>query len=107
LAEALADPELLLSMPGHGLRAQLEQEAQARGLTLESRLDLRSQQALSQMVACGAGVTFVPAISAVPRAGVSVRPVAPRLTRRIGWVTRRGRKLPPVAETLIDLVSRR
>ena len=105
LADALADPGLLLSMPGHGLRAQLEEEAQARGLRLESRLDLRSQHALLTMVACGAGITFVPAISAVPREGVVIRAPRPRLTRQIGWVTRRGRRLPPIAGLLLDLLK--
>lgn len=104
VAAALADPDLLLSMPGHGLRAQLEQEAQARGLALASRLDLRSQQALLQLVSFGAGITFLPAMSAVPREGVTVRPLQPRLTRQIGWITRRGRRLPPVAAALIELV---
>lgn len=104
LREALASPDLLLSMPGHGLRAQLEQEAQARGLGLESRLDLRSQQALLNMVACGAGIAFVPAMGAVPREGVVMRTLTPRITRRIGWIARRGRRLPPVAMMLIDLL---
>jgi LysR family transcriptional regulator, cyn operon transcriptional activator len=104
LGEALASPDLLLSMPGHGLRAQLEQEAQMRGLNLESRLDLRSQQALLNMVACGAGIAFVPAMSAVPRQGVAIRPLAPEIARGIGWVVRRGRRLPPVAAMLIDLL---
>jgi len=104
LAEALADPDLLLSMPGHGLRAQLEQEAQARGLILVGRLDLRSQQALLAMVAHAAGITFVPAMSAVARDGVVVRPLVPPLTRRIGWVVRRGRRLAPAATMLIDLL---
>jgi DNA-binding transcriptional LysR family regulator len=105
LADALADPGLLLSMPGHGLRAQLEEEAQARGLRLESRLDLRSQHALLTMVDCGAGITFVPAISAVPREGVVIRALRPRLTRQIGWITRRGRRLPPIAGLLLDLLT--
>jgi LysR family cyn operon transcriptional activator len=106
LADALADPSLLLSMPGHGLRAQLEQEAQVRGLRLESRLDLRSQHALLAMVACGAGITFVPAISAVPREGVVIQPLDPRITRQIGWITRRGRRLPPIAAMLIGMLGR-
>jgi DNA-binding transcriptional LysR family regulator len=105
LDDALASPDLLLSMPGHGLRAQLEHEAQQRSLTLKSRLDLRSQQALLNMVACGAGIAFVPAMSAVQREGVVIRPLNPAITRGIGWIVRRGRRLPPVAATLIDLLQ--
>jgi DNA-binding transcriptional LysR family regulator len=105
LGEALSSPDLLLSMPGHGLRAQLEQEAQSRSLNLESRLDLRSQQALLNMVACGAGIAFVPAMSTVPREGVAIRRLEPAITRSIGWIVRRGRRLPPVATTLIELLQ--
>jgi LysR family transcriptional regulator, cyn operon transcriptional activator len=107
LDEALASPDLLLSMPGHGLRAQLEYEAQQRALTLTSRIDLRSQQALLNMVAYGAGIAFVPAMSAIPRNGVVIRPVNPTITRAIGWIVRRGRRLPPVASTLIALLQAR
>jgi DNA-binding transcriptional LysR family regulator len=92
-------------MPGHGLRAQLEREAQARGVALESGINLRSQQALLNMVACGAGVTFVPAMSATPREGVAIVSLQPRITRRIGWVLRRGRRLPPLGVLLIDLLG--
>lgn len=105
VAEALAEPDLLLSMPGHGLRAQLEREAQARGLTLAGRLDLRSQHALLNLVAHGAGITFAPAISARGYAGdLPILSLSPRLTRRVGWVARRGRRVPPVAALLIDLL---
>lgn len=107
LDEALASPDLLLSMPGHGLRAQLEYEAQQRALTLTSRIDLRSQQALLNMVAYGAGIAFVPAMSAIPRDGVIIRPVNPTITRAIGWIVRRGRRLPPVATTLLALLQTR
>jgi DNA-binding transcriptional LysR family regulator len=57
------------------------------------------------MVACGAGITFVPAISAVPREGVVIRPLDPPITRQIGWITRRGRRLPPIAGLLLDLLK--
>lgn len=107
LDEALASPDLLLSMPGHGLRAQLEYEAQQRSLSLKSRIDLRSQQALLNMVAYGAGIAFVPAMSAIPRNGLVIRPVDPTMSRAIGWIVRRGRRLPPVASTLIALLQSR
>ena len=106
LSEALAQDDLLLSMPGHGLRAQLEREAQARGIALTSSLNLRSQQALLNMVACGAGITFVPAMSAVAREGVVILPVRPRITRQVGWIVRRGRRLSPLGALLIELLRR-
>lgn len=106
LAAALGEPDLLLSMPGHGLRAQLEREAQARGISLRSGLDLRSQHALLAMVACGAGITFVPAMSAHPDGAIAILPLRPPITRQVGWIARRGRQLPPVARMLIETVRR-
>lgn len=106
VAEALAEPNLLLSMPGHGLRAQIEREAQAHGIRLEGRLDLRSQRALLNMVACGAGVAFAPLMSVRDMQGqVAALPLVPRLTRSLGWVVRRGRRVPPVATLLIGLMQ--
>lgn len=107
LPGALSAPNLLLSMPGHGLRAQIEREAQAHGLRLEGRLDLRSQRALLELVALGAGVAFAPAVSLDrhdPR--IAARPLDPPLTRRIGWLARRGRRLPPAATLLFDILRR-
>ncbi len=106
LAEALREPDLLLSMPGHGLRAQIEREAQALGLRLDGRLDLRSQRALLGLVLHGAGIAFSPRVSLADYAGRLVGlSLEPRLTREIGWVIRRGRRVPPVATLLLSLVQ--
>lgn len=106
LADALRRPDILLSMPGHGLRAQVEQAAQRLGVTLESGVQIRSQRALLQMVACGAGVTFAPWISARAAVGdVAICALTPALTRHIGWIARRGRHIPPVARLLVEHVT--
>src|SRR5579885_3196339 len=106
LAAALAEPTLLLSMPGHGLRAQLEQEAQALGLHLQSPIELRSQHALLQLVARGAGVCFAPVSSTAEFAQrLAVRPLAPELRRSIGWATRRGRHLSPLVLAFVEQVE--
>jgi len=105
LADALREPDLLLSMPGHGLRAQVEREAQARGLSLDSPIELRSQQALLAMVAAGAGITFAPRMSVEHSREVVAKPLEPNLTREVGWVRRKGRHLPPSAPVLIDLLT--
>lgn len=105
LGEALAQPDLLLSMPGHGLRAQLEAEAQARGLPLVSRIDLRSQHALLNLVVCGAGVAFAPRMSLEDYHGrLAILYLTPPLTREVGCIVRRGRRLPPIAHALLALV---
>ncbi|HLZ70635.1 MAG TPA: LysR family transcriptional regulator [Dehalococcoidia bacterium] len=106
LDTALSEPGLLLSMPGHGLRAQLEREAQVLGLGLESAIELRSQHALLQLVARGAGVCFAPVSSTLEfRSLLAVRPLLPALQRRIGWAARRGRHLSPLALAFIEQVK--
>lgn len=102
LAAALAERDLLLSMPGHGLRAQLEREAHARSIRLQSGMDLRSQHALLSLVACGAGVAFAPLIAVRQHGdGVASLSLRPRLTRQVGAVIRRGRHISPLATELL------
>jgi LysR family hydrogen peroxide-inducible transcriptional activator len=104
LAHALRDDGLLLSMPGHGLRAQVEAEAQSRGIVIQSRIEMRSQQALLALTAAGGGTCFAPRVSSAHRTDIEVRPLDPPLTRRLGWARRRGRRLPRLAEELLAYV---
>lgn len=103
---ALAAPGLLLSMPGIGLRGQLEREAQALGLRLESGLDLRSQHALLSLVARAAGVAFAPLTSARRHPEpVAILSLQPPLTRSIGWITRRGRRPSPATAAFLETLQ--
>jgi DNA-binding transcriptional LysR family regulator len=105
LAQALARSDLLLSMRGLGLRAQVDEAAALLGIDVESRVEMRSQRALIAMVAAGAGAALAPAVSlaAAPADTVS-RALDPPLRREIGWVRRRGRHLPASAFALLDAV---
>jgi DNA-binding transcriptional LysR family regulator len=105
LAELLVTPELLLSMPGHGLRAQVDEAAQALRVEVAGRIELRSQQALLAMVAAGGGVALAPAMSVAGRADVVARPLQPPLEREVGWLRRKGRHLAPVARRLLELAA--
>ncbi len=102
LPEALARNDLLLSMRGLGLRAQVDAEASATDIHVASRVEMRSQRALLAMVAAGAGAAFVPAISATAAGpGVTIHRLDPALHREIGWVRRKGRHLPPAASAFL------
>lgn len=106
LTDALTEPSLLLSMHGRGLRALLEREAQARGLTLHSPVEMRSQQALLGLVAAGAGICFAPVLSLGSGGkGMVALALEPPLTRQIGWAVRRGRYLSPAGRTFLDLLQ--
>ena len=105
LGEALAGPGLLLSMPGHGLRTQVDEQARRLGVLVQPRIELRSQQALLAMVAAGGGIALAPRIAVQGRSDITVRPFAPGLTRQVGWVRRRGRHVPPLGTRLIEIVE--
>ena len=105
LAEALASDALLFSMPGHGLRAQIEREAAARGIALQPRVEMRSLQALLAMVAADGGITFAPRVAVRDREDLVAVPLDPPLQRSVGWARRRGRHLGPATERLLELLA--
>lgn len=104
LEEALADPDLLLSMPGHGLRMEVERAAQECGVRLAGQVECRSQFALLRMVAAGAGIAFAPSIAVAGRSDLHTVPTDPPLRRRVGWIRRPGRHLPAIARPLLALL---
>ena len=105
LNEALAEPALLLSMRGHGLRALVEGAATAAGLELAGHVELRSQAALLAMVASGGGITFAPRLTIAGRTDVVAVPTAPSLSRQVGWLRRKGRHLPAIGVELLSLLE--
>ncbi len=105
IAEALAEPGLLLSMPGHGLRALVDDASKRAGIEVVGRIELRSQAALLAMVAAGGGVAFAPRMTVDGRSDVAAIPVEPGLSRQVGWVRRKGRHLPAIGVELLRLVG--
>ena len=103
LAE-LAGRELLLSMPGHGLRAQVEAACRRAGFVPRAALEVRSQEALIRLVEQGAGLAFAPRLCLRrPRPGVHVCALrGPALRRGIGWARRRDRYVPRAARELVE-----
>jgi LysR family cyn operon transcriptional activator len=105
LAALVAEPDLLLSMPGMGLRAQVDAAAQALGLVVRGPIEIRSQHALLTLVAAGSGVTLAPAMSVAGRQDVRALPVEPPMRREIVWIQRRGRHISAVGMRLIALLA--
>jgi LysR family transcriptional regulator, cyn operon transcriptional activator len=105
LALLLGAPDLLLSMPGMGLRAQLDAAAQALGIQVHGPIEIRSQQALLTLVAAGSGVSLAPAMSLSGRLDVRALPLEPALRREIVWIRRRGRHISAAGRRLIGFLS--
>lgn len=104
--EALGAPDLLLSMPGHGLRALVNEASQNLGIRPAQGLELRSQAALLAMVSEGGGIAFAPRMTIAKRTDLIALQLLPGLTRQVGWTKRRGRHLPAIGVELLELLTR-
>jgi DNA-binding transcriptional LysR family regulator len=101
----LRQPDLLLSMPGMGLRAQLESAARELEISVAGAVEVRSEQALLAMVARGGGVTLAPCMSVSGRGDVRAIPLEPPMRREIVWLRRRGRHISAAGRRLLTLLS--
>lgn len=104
LRDALAEPNLLLSMPGLGLRAMVDEAARDAGIELQTTFEIRSQQAILALVASGGGIALSPRMSVEGRDDVVALALDPPLQREVGWIRRKGRHLPRIAEELLILL---
>lgn len=102
--EVFGSTALLLSMPGHGLRTQVDEEAARLGATVHSHIEMRSQQALLAMVAANAGIALAPRIAIDARDDVVALSMEPPLHRAVGWVRRRGRHVPPAGREMLAII---
>ena len=103
--EVLGARDLLLSMPGHGLRALVDDASQKLGIRVEEGLELRSQAALLAMVSEGGGIAFAPRMTVAGRDDIVPLQLLPSLSRQVGWTRRRGRHLPAIGAELLELLS--
>jgi len=104
LSALIRAPDLLLSMPGMGLRAQVDAAAQGLGVVVRGPIEIRSLHALLTLVAAGTGVTLAPAMSLAGRQDLCALPIDPPLRREIVWIRRRGRHISAVGARLIHLL---
>ena len=103
--EVLGARDLLLSMPGHGLRALVDEASQKLGIRVAEGLELRSQAALLAMVSEGGGIAFAPRMTVAGREDIVALQLLPNLSRQVGWTRRRGRHLPAIGAELLALLS--
>ncbi len=103
----LADRDLLLSMPGHGLRATIEAACARIGFVPHAVLEVRSQEALIRLVERGVGLSFAPRLCVQhARRAVHICTVSdPALQRRIGWAVRTGRHVSRAVHELVALLA--
>jgi DNA-binding transcriptional LysR family regulator len=87
---------VVLYEPGANTRRVIDDWFGKAGLTLKPVLELGSVEAIKQLVAAGLGCGLLPRMAVArkeARAGLAVRPLAPRLQRDLGLVMRRDKPL--------------
>jgi DNA-binding transcriptional LysR family regulator len=100
----LAALPLVTTPKGTSTRRQIDEAFSAAGLEATLAVETDHRESIIAMVLAGAGVSIVPAPLAAPsRVGRAVvRPITPRIERRIGLVRRPG-PLSPAAQAFVAL----
>jgi DNA-binding transcriptional LysR family regulator len=100
----LARLPLVTTPKGTSTRRQIDEAFGAAGLDATLAVETDHRESIIAMVRAGAGVSIVPAPLAAssPLGDVVVRPITPRIERRIGLVRRSG-PLSPAAQALVSL----
>jgi DNA-binding transcriptional LysR family regulator len=102
----LATLPLITTPPGTSIRRQVDEAFAAAGLRPTIAVETEHREAIVAMVLAGAGAAILPEPVARARAtqlrGGVVRPITPRIERRIGLIRRRG-PLSPAAQAFAAL----
>ncbi len=101
----LADEPLISMPPESGLRKAIDLAASAQGVALNHSIILNQFGSLFDFVGNGLGLAIVPAV-ALPSDGhqaVIVRPLRPRIARRIGILYLKDRSLTSVASAFLRI----
>jgi DNA-binding transcriptional LysR family regulator len=101
----LAKLPVVLYEPGANTRQLIDQWAMRAGIALKPVMELGSVEAIKELVGAGLGCSIVPGLS-LPTAGARrrtiVRPLQPRLSRKLAIVMRRDK---PLQRGLREVVS--
>ncbi|TFZ01330.1 LysR family transcriptional regulator [Ramlibacter rhizophilus] len=103
----LAGHPVITVRPGYGIRPLIDGAAAQAGVTLEVANEVSFLSTALWMTACGLGASVMPSAYARDTGDKSllIKPLAaPRVSRDIALVTRRGRSLSPAAERFIAVM---
>ncbi|MEJ7930672.1 LysR family transcriptional regulator [Ramlibacter sp. AN1015] len=103
----LAGQPVITVRPGYGIRPLIDGAAGAAGVALDVVNEVSFLSTALWMTACGLGVSIMPSAYArhAGDASLAVRPLAaPRVSRDIALVTKRGRSLSPAAQELVEVM---
>lgn len=98
--------EPMISMPADsGLRRTLDAAASERGAVFNHSIVINQFGSLFDFVAHGLGISIVPASALTPSLGpsISVKPLRPAISRRIGILRLAERTLMPASQAFLDI----
>jgi DNA-binding transcriptional LysR family regulator len=101
----LAKPPLLVYEPGANTRRVVDQWALRAGIVLKPVMELGSVEAMKELIAAGLGCGLLPRMALRKKDDArpfAVRPLKPRLYRRLGLVLRRDK---PLTKGLRELIA--
>ncbi len=105
---ALAGEPLVLLDHASGSRRLIDEALRAHGVQAPVAQEVGHPTTIFRMLDAGLGISVVPTLALPPAGlpGLVVRPLVPRVERRVVLVRRRHRALAPVAQVAWDLVRR-
>ena len=101
----LVDQQLISMPPESGLRKAIDLAANAQGIALHHSIIINQFGSLFDFVGNGLGIAIVPAV-ALPAEGhdaIVVKPLRPKISRRIGILHLKDRPLSSVASAFLDI----
>jgi DNA-binding transcriptional LysR family regulator len=106
---ALGDSPLVLYEPHNHTRRITDQWFARAGVTIKATMDLGNIEAIKQLVGAGLGYGILPSMAVATlkrREGLVVRSLTPRLSRTLGLVVRRDKRLNGGLEEVMEALIR-
>jgi LysR family carnitine catabolism transcriptional activator len=104
IKDLVVDP--MISMPADsGLRRTIDVFASERGLVLDHSIITNQFGSLFDFVASGLGIAIVPAaaLPSIDEYPITVKPLRPAITRRVGILRLAERSLSPASEAFLEI----
>ncbi len=103
--DKLSDQQLISMPPESGLRKAIDLAANAQGIVLNHSIIINQFGSLFDFVGNGLGIAIAPAVALPPEghSEIVVKPLRPRITRRIGILHLKDRPLTSVASAFLAI----
>ena len=103
--QSLQDEQLISMPPESGLRKSIDMAANSQGIVLNHSIIINQFGSMLDFVENGLGIAIAPAVALSPtgQEGVVVKPLRPKISRRIGILHLKDHPLSSVASVFLDI----